>query len=87
MDTPRGKPHIYVPMPKSSFAYGDSMKRDQLIRRYGEVSVMHAEVSACVSVMILLGIIKKTEFVELVENALQSADKARQRQAESGGKA
>ncbi len=85
--TPRGKPHIYVPMPQSEFAYGEKTKRDQLIRRYGEVSVMHAEVSACVSVMILLGIIKKQEFVELVERALQAADLRRQRQAESGGTA
>lgn len=83
------KPHIYVPMPQSDVAYGppadDKMPvRDRLIRRYGEVSVMHAEVSVCITVMMGLGLLKKSEFVEMVTQALASADVRRQRQAESG---
>lgn len=81
------KPHIYVPMPQSRTVYGDGSTRDQFIRRYGEVSVMHAEVAVCVTVLSELGIIKKSEFVELVKNALEAADRKRQLQAESGGRA
>jgi hypothetical protein len=73
-------------MPASKNAYGEGNKRDQLIRRYGEVSVMHAEVAACVTILMHLGIVKKTEFVELVEHSLQAADIRRQSQAESGGR-
>lgn len=81
----RPKEHVYVPMPGAPI-YGDMSKRDQLIRRYGEVSVMHAEVAACVMILVELGIINKQEFVELVERALQAADIRRQRQAASGGR-
>jgi hypothetical protein len=58
--------------------------RDRLIRQYGEPSVMHAEVSVCLTVLIQLGILKKSEFLELVTQALAAADLRRQRQAESG---
>lgn len=81
----RPKGHIYVPMPASN-AYGYPSKRDQLIRRYGEVSVMHAEVAVCVTILMEIGIIKKSEFVDLVEQALAAADRRRQLQAESGGR-
>ena len=87
----RPKGNIYVPMPQSDSIYGKApdgttmSKRDQLIRRYGEVSVMHAEVAVCVTIMAELGIIKKSEFAELVENALRSADIRRQQHAEGGG--
>jgi hypothetical protein len=76
-----------VPMPHARTVYGEGSKRDQLIQQYGEVSVMHAEVAVCVTVLVELGIIKKSEFAELVENALKAADIRRQRQAESGGRA
>ena len=87
----RPKPHIYVPMPQSDATYGkpsgDGMPlRDRLIRQYGEVSVMHAEVAACVTIMKELGLIHPQEFVELVTKALAAADLRRQRQAESGGR-
>lgn len=87
----RPKPliHDYVPMPESEGTYPriqDRSKRDLLIRQYGEVSVMHAEVAVCVNIMIQLGIIKKSEFVDLVVRALTAADVARQRHAESGGR-
>ena len=87
----RPKGHIYVPMPQSDSVYGrpqgDGMPlRDQLIRRYGEVSVMHAEVAACITIMKELGIIHPQEFTELVQRALAAADLRRQRQAESGGR-
>lgn len=82
----RPKGHIYVPMPQSNSIYGQGGKRDQLIRRYGEVSVMHAEVAVCVTIMAEIGVIKKSEFVELVESSLQAADIRRQRQAASGGR-
>lgn len=85
------KPHVYVPMPQSDVTYGkpegDGMPlRDRLIRQYGEVSVMHAEVAACITILVELGIINKTDFVELVKRSLASADLRRQRQAESGGR-
>lgn len=83
----RPKPHIYVPMPQSRSVYGEGSKRDQLIKRYGEVSVMHAEVAVCVTVMVELGVIRKSEFAEMVEAALAAADIKRQRMAEAGGRA
>lgn len=81
------KRRTIVPMPASKSVYGETGgKRDQLIQRFGEVSVMHAEVAVCVTVLVELGIIKRSEFVELVENALKAADIRRQRHAESGGR-
>lgn len=85
----RPKGHIYVPMPQAEGVYPrqqNTSRRDLLIQRYGEVSVMHAEVAACVNIMIQLGIISKSDFVTLVEQALQVADIRRQRHAESGGR-
>jgi hypothetical protein len=85
----RPKPHIYVPMPEAPGVYPreqGTSKRDLLIRRYGEVSVMHAEVAVCVNIMVQLGIIKTSEFVQLVEQGLATADIRRQRHAESGGR-
>lgn len=85
----RPKPHIYVPMPEPEGTYprqGGTSRRDHLIKRYGEVSVMHAEVAVCVNIMINLGVIKKSEFVQMVEQALTVADIRRQRHAESGGR-
>lgn len=82
----RPKEHIYVPMPQAKSIYGEGSKRDQLIRRYGEVSVMHAEVAVCVTILAELGVIKKTEFVDLVIGALEAADRKRQIMAESGGR-
>lgn len=89
-NTPRGKPHIYVPMPQSDSVYGPAplegmSTRDRLIRQYGEVSVMHAEVAVCITVLAELGVIKKSEFAELVSQALAAADRRRQLQAERGG--
>jgi len=91
MGSPRGKPHIYVPMPGGKGTYPEDPqrkmnRRDVLIREYGEVSVMHAEVAVCVNVIIQLGFLKKSEFVEMVERALAVADIQRQRHAESGGR-
>ena len=81
------KQHLYVPMPQSKTVYGEGSLRDRLIRQYGEVSVMHAEVAVCVTIMVELGIIQKSEFASLVKNALEAADIRRQRMAESGGRA
>lgn len=86
----RPKPHIYVPMPQSDSVYGPAPLdsglsiRDRLIRQYGEVSVMHAEVAVCITIMSELGVIRKSEFAEMVKQALASADRRRQLQAESG---
>lgn len=86
---PKGFIHDYVPFPESPNTYpriGGRSKRDILITNYGESSVMHAEVAVCVNLMIQLNLIKKSEFVEWVEQALKVADIARQRHAESGGR-
>ena len=85
----RPKGHMYVPMPEPNGIYprvNNMSMRDQLIKRYGEVSVMHAEVAVCVTILAELGIIEKSEFAELVQRALHAADLRRQRHAESGGR-
>jgi hypothetical protein len=46
---------------------------------------MHAEVAVCITVLAELGVIKKSEFAELVSQALAAADRRRQLQAERGG--
>lgn len=85
----RPKGHNYVPMPQAEGFYGRDgrVSRDTLIRRYGEVSVMHAEVAACIVILDAVGIINKNEFQDLVQQALAAADLRRQRHAESGGRA
>lgn len=85
---PKGAGHVYVPMPAAQGFYGTDGRssRDQLIRQYGEVSVMHAEVAACIVMLEAIGILKKSEFQDLVQGALAAADLRRQRQAESGGR-
>jgi len=85
----RPKGHIYVPMPQAEGFYGRDgrVSRDTLIKRYGEVSVMHAEIAACIVILDAIGILKKSEFQDLVQQALAAADLRRQRMAESGGRA
>jgi hypothetical protein len=51
--------------------------RDQLVERYGQVSVNSAELSVVLDVMMVTGMIKPSEFVDLMQRKLHRIDEQR----------
>jgi predicted protein tyrosine phosphatase len=51
--------------------------RDQLVQQYGEVSVNSAELSVVLDVMMITGMIKPAEFVDLMQRKLHRIDEQR----------
>lgn len=51
--------------------------RDQLVQQYGEVSVNSAELSVILDVMMVTGMIKPSEFIDLIQRKLHRIDQQR----------
>jgi len=56
---------ILVPMPESDM-YKKSVKRDDLVQKFGEATVSRAEVSVILNLLYMTGMIKPYEFVDLM---------------------
>lgn len=56
---------IWVPMPETEM-YKRTVKRDELVNRYGEATVSRAEVSVILNLLYMTGMIKPNEFVDLM---------------------
>lgn len=69
----RGK--IYVPMPEAG-AYGEGL-RSQLVSKYGEASVTRAETAVLINIMIALGVIKQSEFLNYMVEVLEKTEDRR----------
>ena len=69
---------IWVPQPATQLYGGNAESiRDRFVRQYGEASVMKAELSVCLDVMLLTGMIKPAEFVDVLGRKLQRIDNMR----------
>lgn len=72
---------IWVPQPASKL-YGaggghPESVRDQLVQQYGEGSVEKAEISVVLDLLFINGIIKPSEFVDLMMKKLHRIDEQR----------
>lgn len=75
------KSGLWVPMPAGKLygiggAHPQSI-RDQLVEQYGAVSVNSAELSVVLDIMMITGMIKPAEFVDLMQRKLHRLDEQR----------
>lgn len=75
-------PKIWVPH-ASSLAFGKDPEglRDRFVARYGETTVHNAEHQVMMDLMILGGVIKPNEFVEVLERKLKRVEELRAHRA------
>lgn len=75
---------IGVPMPATRL-YKEGMNepetiRDRFIAQYGEDTVRQAELQTVLDMLMLMGVVKPAEFVEVMTNKLKRVDDMRRRQ-------
>jgi hypothetical protein len=71
---------IVVPMPTSD-GFGGEHIRDKFVKQYGEASVTRAETAVLTNILIALGIIHKSDFIDMLDQVLKKTDERRRRQA------
>lgn len=71
---------IWVPMPETEM-YKRSVKRDDLVGRFGEATVSRAEVSVVLNILYMTGMIKPNEFVDLMIRQCERIEDERRRDA------
>lgn len=75
------RPAIWVPQPATQlYAVGGAQAesvRDRLVGQFGEATVQRAEVSVLLDLMLLHGVIKPGEFVDLMLKRLHRIDEQR----------
>ena len=67
---------ILVPMPESEL-YKKSVRRDEIVSRYGEATVSRAEVATILNIMMITGVIKPNEFIDLMVRQCERIDEER----------
>lgn len=55
--------------------------RDRFVREYGEATVTRAEIQVCLDLFMLMGVVKPSEFVDVLERKLKRVDLERQIEA------
>jgi hypothetical protein len=75
----------HVPMPASNLykaggAEPESL-RDKFIAKYGEATVHQAEHQVVLDLMMLMGVVKPQEFVDVLVKKLERVDRLRREQA------
>jgi hypothetical protein len=79
-------PKIWVPQPATKlYSVGGTdaeTVRDRFVRQHGESSVQRAELSVVLDLMMLTGMIKPSEFIEVISKKLSRLEQ--QRQAAAG---
>ena len=75
-------PKLWVPMPTTKL-YGRDPEsiRDRFVREYGESTVHNAEHQCVLDFMMLMGIVKPEEFVDVLERKLKRVDELRRHAA------
>lgn len=56
---------IWVPMPESDL-YKKAVSRDELVNKFGESTVSRAEVATVLNIMMITGMIRPNEFIDLM---------------------
>lgn len=67
---------ILVPMPESEL-YKKSVRRDEIVSRYGETTVSRAEVATILNIMMITGVVKPGEFIDLMVRQCERIDEER----------
>ena len=70
---------VYVPMPKTE-GYGGNL-RDELAKKYGEPTVTRAETAVIINLLIYMGVIKGSEFREMIVTACERIEDERRKAA------
>ena len=73
---------VWVPQPATKLYGGNAESiSDRFVREYGESTVSKAELQCVLDFMLLLGIVKPSEFVEVLERKLRRTDELRRHAA------
>lgn len=67
---------IGVPMPEADF-YRKSVRRDELVQQFGEVTVSKAEVATILNVLYVTGVMKPAEFIDLMVHQCRRIEEER----------
>lgn len=70
---------IYVPMPTAE-GYGGNL-RDQLAQKYGEPTVTRAETAVLINILIYMGVMKASEYRDMIVTMCEKIDGDRRRAA------
>ena len=57
---------IWVPMPETEMYKKSSVRRDDLVRHYGESTVSRAEVASILNILYITGMVKPTDFTDIM---------------------
>lgn len=71
-----GMRRIPVAMPESQ-AYKKTVNRDMIVMEYGESTVSRAEVAAIMNLLIVTGVVKAQELIDIVIQQCQRIDAER----------
>lgn len=71
---------IHVPMPETEL-YKKSRPRDQLVERYGESTVLRAEIATVLNILYITRICSPSEFMDTMEHQLHRIEEERMIQA------
>jgi len=74
------KRKIWVPMPQSEM-YRKSVNRDELVGKYGEATVLRAEISVILNLLYLTGVIRPNEFIDSMVMQCNRIEDERRREA------
>ena len=76
-----GNPKIQMPTPDYGNRQAQDYRNRELVPRYGEATVMQAEITACIQLLFMTGIIKPSEFAEMVGRICYKVDQRRREAA------
>jgi hypothetical protein len=82
----QGNKKLWVPMPASKLyqAQGADPEslRDQMVRQFGSTTVQEAELSCILDLLMVMGVVKPSEFVDLMQKKLHRIDQRRRMMAQ-----
>jgi hypothetical protein len=76
-----GQPKIIMPEPDFRNSNAQNYRNGVLIPQFGEATVKAAEVSVVLDIMIMTGIVKPAELIDLIEQKCRRIDDSRRRAA------
>ena len=68
---------IGVPMPETMMYTKASVRRDELVEKFGEATVSRAEVSVLLNLMFMTGMVRPNEFIDLMVMQCRRIDEER----------
>lgn len=65
---------------------GAQSERDRLIHEFGEATVYRAENAVMITILIKIGVVNPTEFLDMVRHSCRTIDERRRQQVDPEGK-